>query len=196
MDLYFVKEDKSSPLPYDKLRQCTADYRNQCPEKTPYICTRGLVQGSCTSDPNVWQKSRMCREFCDVRNAPNVRIVRPPQLYFGLRKPQVEPGFTGYMPAGDKSKKVPCPSPMTRPLIVPYPPTYDQTFRATTQKMCRGDMPYQCIAGPAFGGCSADPQFWENSPICYSYCDSREKDGLEDYFGDSGSADPPYEYAQ
>lgn len=182
MDLYLVPKTSCDIKPYDKLRKCTADYRGQCSGAYPYICTRGLVKGGCTANPNIWQESRMCKEFCDVRNEPDVVIKQPPKMYLGLRNPQIEPGFIGYEPAKNRSKQVHCPIPMTQSLVVKYPPTDDKTFMATGQKMCPNHMPYQCLAGSAFGGCSEHKQVWENSEQCYSYCDTRNPDTLDYYF--------------
>jgi len=96
MNLMFVRDDeRTNPKPFDKLFACYADYSSQCDETMPYICTHGLAKGSCTSNPNVWSKSRMCNTFCDTRTKPS-----------GLLYPS-------YLPVPDRSKFVgKCPSNM------------------------------------------------------------------------------------
>lgn len=92
MDLYFVNYDKNNltevpePIyPYEKLYRCHSNHLTQCDQSMPYICTHGLVKGACTSDPHIWQDSRMCKAFCDVRIPVPKRIPRPYPLYVGLR---------------------------------------------------------------------------------------------------------------
>ena len=157
MDLYFITDvtelNNCAPKPYDKLSPCFADYSNQCSNDMPYICTEGLVKGACTSDPNIWQGSRMCKRFCDVRNPPDTHIVQPYPLYIGIRKPEVRPNYDSYLPTPNVSKEVPCMS----------------------NTICHHNAPYQCLTGPAFGGCSDNAQLWENDPNCHTYCDIRTK---------------------
>ena len=92
MSFLFIPPDeraeKSNPLPFDKLINCFADYTTQCTADMPYICSSGLMKGSCSSDPTVWQNSRMCNRFCDTRKPPTYDL------------------YPSYLPVKDKSKYV------------------------------------------------------------------------------------------
>ena len=137
MSLLFVTDiDKSDPTPYDKLFDCYGDYSNQCGIDQPYICSGGLMKGSCTSDPNIWQESRMCNRFCDIRKQPTYNL------------------YPSYLPVPDKSKLVKCPN---------------QFIGA-----CPVTMPFMCIDGISSSGCSANPQYWQNTVFCNTYCDTRK----------------------
>ncbi len=106
MNFLFVRDyNRSDPAPFDKLFKCYADYSPQCSSDMPYICSSGLLKGSCTSDPNVWQRSRMCNRFCDVRNKPSYQL------------------YPSHMPVPDRSKKLAhCPKKLqkTCPTGMPY----------------------------------------------------------------------------
>jgi hypothetical protein len=92
-DLYLIEDtDRTNPTPFDKLFDCYADYSKQCGSDTPYICSGGLMKGSCVADPNIWQQSRMCSSFCDVRNAPSYNL------------------YPSYLPVLDRSKLTKLPS--------------------------------------------------------------------------------------
>jgi hypothetical protein len=136
MELYLIEDDnRTNPVPFDKLFDCYADYSMQCGPDTPYICSRGLMKGSCAADPSLWQRSRMCSQFCDTRNKPAYNL------------------YPSFLPVMDRSKRVKC------------PPNFVGTAPSS--------MPYLCLDGIASGGFGADPQYWQNSPFCKSYCDTR-----------------------
>jgi hypothetical protein len=163
-DLYFIRDQNNSdPKPYDgqmefaylpvsgqdKLGKCFADYHYQCSNDIPYICTEGLVKGSCTSNPNVWQESRMCNKFCDVRGTPDVRTRYPDKMYWGIRQPEYIAGYPSYMPVPDRSKEVKCP---------------------INSPKCPASKPYKCISGLAFGGCTDNKQTFQNDQMCFKFC--------------------------
>ena len=137
MSFLFVQDtDKANPVPFDKLFGCYADYSPQCGPDMPYICSSGLLKGSCSVDPLIWQESRMCNTFCDTRNKPTYNL------------------FPSFLPVPDRSKRLAnCPNQFVG--------------------SCSASMPYMCTDGIASSGCSANPQFWQNSPFCKAYCDTR-----------------------
>lgn len=105
MSLLLVEnEHNDHPLPFDKLFGCYADYSSQCGPSMPYICSSGLMKGSCSSDPKIWQESRMCNSFCDTRNRPTNDL------------------YPSFLPVQDRSKQAECPIMLinTCPLSLPY----------------------------------------------------------------------------
>lgn len=160
MSFLFVKEIvRNDPKPYDKLERCQANYRNQCDESTPYICSDGLLKGDCSADPNIWQYSRMCNRFCDTRKCPDVSVIPPKKMFFGIRNPEIVPNIPQTAYVLDTSKQIKCPR--------------------SIPKLCNDGSPFQCLRGTPTGGCSANPQTWQNYYACKNFCDVR---GYEDDF--------------
>ena len=157
MSFLFIKDmDNDNPKPYDKLEQCQADYTDQCSSDMPYICSKGLLKGSCSVDANIWQNSRMCNRFCDVRRKPNTRIIQPKSMFVGIRPPQIVSNILQVPYILDQSKQWQCPK--------------------STPKICDQYAPFRCLLGIPVGGCASNSQTWQNDFSCKSFRDVRGHD--------------------
>jgi len=68
-----------------------------------------------------------------------------------VRRPLNQSEFPKIYPLKDVSKQIKCPKKF--------------------QKVCESHYPYQCTSGIAVGGCTDNPQFWQNSESCTTFCD-------------------------
>jgi len=126
---------------------CPTNLAHNCSVNYPYVCLGGPSQGRCSNNVQAFITDALCSSFCNILTAGPANVPAP---VTSVVSSTIGSSGSPFSISPTSQKLVTCPMG-----VKPSCPEY---------------FPYQCLMGAETGQCSADPNRFESSDQCQSYC--------------------------